>query len=173
MRERAVLPGVAAVLAASLMFGPAAAAACALLCGETGEGEHGAAALHADHSDRTHAGHTRHGQTAMAGHAGHEPPAEDQRVAAPASGRASVGVEATARGCCDHPGMRARGVPEALAAESQTERSRTTGSAETRGSPAFAPAPADGAFRAQAGSPPPGSVRAPAPGLSRTVVLRL
>ena len=165
-----MLPGVAAVLAASLMFGPAAAAACALLCGETGEGEHGAAALH---SGGAHSGHTRHGQTARAAHAGHEPPTEDRRAAAPASARASVGVEATARGCCDHPGMRARGVPEALAAESQTERSRTTGSAETRGSPAFAPAPADGAFRAGAGGPPPGKVRATASSLSRTVVLRL
>lgn len=165
-----MLPSVAILLTAALVFGPAVAGACALLCGETGEGEHGAAALH---SGGAHSGHTRHGQAAPAGHAGHEPLPAHERAAAPASGRASIGVEATARGCCDHPGMRARGVPEALAAESQTERSRTTGSAETRGSPAFAPAPADGAFRAGAGGPPPGKVRATASGLSRTVVLRL
>lgn len=163
-----MLPSVAILLTAALVFGPAVAGACALLCGEVGAGEHGSEALHSDHSGGAHSGHT-----AAAGHAGHEPPAENGPAAAPASGRASIGVEATAPGCCDHPGIRAPGVPEALAAASLTERSRTTGSAETRGSLAFASAPPDRAFRARAGSPSPGSVPATAPGISRTVVLRL
>ena len=160
MRERAMLSSVAVVLAAALAFGPAAAGACALLCGEVGNRENDSASVHSGHSGHSgHTGHSGRGQTSRP---------DDDRAAAPRSGRASVGVGATAVGCCDHPGTREARPSEAVVAESLTADPRAA-----KGSLPVAPAPRDGAFRSHSGAAPPGSGRAAAPGLPRTVVLRL
>lgn len=155
-----MLPSVAVVLGAALAFGPAAAAACALLCGEVGNGENDSASAHAGHTGHSdHSGHTGHGQTSRP---------DDDPAAALRSGRASVGVGATAVGCCDHPGIREARPSEAVVAEFLTADPRAA-----KGSLPVAPALRDRAFRSHSGAAPPGSGRAAAPGLPRTVVLRL
>lgn len=157
MKERSIRPSVAGVLALALAFGPAAAAACALLCGEVGNGENDSASVHSGHSG--HAGHAGHGEPSAPG---------DDRAAAPRSGRASVGVESAIGGCCDHPGIREARDSAAVAAESLTADYRAA-----KSSLPTAPVPPARALRVRNGGPTPGSVPAAWPALSRTVVLRL